>query len=562
MIHIAISPAPYLGRNNVDIMKGKEYILITAALILLIGFFLTVGYSMENQVERTGGFIIPKTAFNDGTKTLTARIKDKNEPLVNEFSAYIDKNSLSSIKGNDFSILIYRLNSQAYEVYFNDSLIGSVGNMDSGRSHTYNSANGFTVDKDLVQESNKITIRSYGIYMTGLERDSVGICNTIDAMRIAGALNLRTNGLSMAGIGAILFGILVSLLVYIRSDRKNKALIYLAAAVIFLGIYSLDYLNLPYLSTSYVFFKKIIIVSLYSCIFFFGLAFYEYYKKLYLIAASSSMLIIVLIASIFTRTLITFKYIYDITTFGIAASLLIWFLYSLLSKKHTEERLVFVSSTLMLLVIAVSDSVLLLISGGVVSTSIINHVMVFIFILVMLMNFELHRRNVRITRESSQRSHYYMQSITDHLTGVFNKQYMLTSLEESIPPLSIAMLDLDNFKEINDNYGHQCGDFVLEHVAAKMREEFRDTDFVGRYGGDEFMIILVGCSERNAFDIMNRFRMHLEMETLEYDGNEIRITSSVGIVYTSEKVESSKLVKKADEALYRAKHSGRNRVSI
>ncbi len=543
-------------------MKSKGYILITAAVVLIIGFVLTLVYNMDNQIEKSGGVVIPKTAFNDGTHDLSARVKNIEEPIINEFSAYISRKDLESIEGEKFNILIYRLNSQAYEVYFNGVYAGSVGDMENGRSHTYNSVNVFEINKSMITDSNKITIRTYGIYMTGLELNSVGITDSTSARRISENLHVRTSGFSMAGVGAIILGILISLLTYLRSDRENKALVYLSFSVIFLGLYSMEYLNLPYLIVSYDIFKKFIIVFLFAFIFFFGLAFREYYKKWHLVAISSSMFLIVSIAALFTKNLITFKYIYNVATFGIILSLLIWFIHSLTDKEDSEERYVLAASTMMMFIIALTDILLLVIVGGVVSTSIINHVMVFIFILVMLMNIEFHRRNARFRSESSQRSHFYRQSITDQLTGVYNKNYMIKVLDEEIPPLSVAMLDLDHFKEINDKYGHQCGDYVLEYVALKMKEEFRDSDIIGRYGGDEFMIILIGCSERNAFDIMNRFRMHLDLDKIEYDNNVIKVTVSVGISFIREKTDAKKLIKNADEALYRAKDSGRNRVSI
>ncbi|MBN2882087.1 MAG: hypothetical protein JXN10_01050, partial [Clostridia bacterium] len=388
-------------------MKGKRYILIAAAVVLITGFILTFAYNMNNQVEKSGGFIIPKTTFSDGTYDLTSRIKDKVEPIINEFSAYASRSDLESIAGDDFHIIIYRLNSQAYEVYFNDTYIGTVGDMENGRSHTYNSPNSFAVSKSLISDYNKITIRTYGIYMTGLETNSIGVTDEETARKINGILHLFSSGFTMTGIGAIVFGILISLLTYMRSDRKNKALVYLSLAVAFLGIYSLEYLNLPYLSFPYILFKKIIICSLYACIFFFGMAFREYYNKWHLVAVSSTIFIIVLLAAIFTGTLITFKYIYDITNFGIVVSLVVWFIHSLFADDNSEERYVFAASSLMLMILSFSDILQMVIIGGVISTSIINHVLIFIFILVMLMNVELHRRNVRISNESSQRSLFY-----------------------------------------------------------------------------------------------------------------------------------------------------------
>jgi diguanylate cyclase (GGDEF)-like protein len=124
------------------------------------------------------------------------------------------------------------------------------------------------------------------------------------------------------------------------------------------------------------------------------------------------------------------------------------------------------------------------------------------------------------------------------------------------------MLDIDNFKKLNDTYGHPAGDFILKRVTEIMKHEFRETDIVGRYGGDEFIIVLRDCSVENAFNVVEKLRLKVETEIFRYSGNDIHVTISAGISLNDKNDRKHRVVERADEALYRAKNAGRNRVSL
>jgi len=126
------------------------------------------------------------------------------------------------------------------------------------------------------------------------------------------------------------------------------------------------------------------------------------------------------------------------------------------------------------------------------------------------------------------------------------------------------MVDIDFFKPINDAYGHLAGDEVLRHLSGWMKENCRRTDIAGRYGGEEFLIIIP--DEKNAsINVAEKIRAFIENRNVEFEnGKTVRMTVSVGVSFLcgkNDKIESSdKLLKLADEALYRAKREGRNRV--
>jgi two-component system cell cycle response regulator len=129
-------------------------------------------------------------------------------------------------------------------------------------------------------------------------------------------------------------------------------------------------------------------------------------------------------------------------------------------------------------------------------------------------------------------------------------------------PLAVAMLDLDRFKAVNDTWGHPTGDVVLYETARILQDTAREIDMVGRYGGEEFIVILPNTDEDEAAAFAERVRQAVEAHVYRDEANEIRMTCSSGVTsFPAEGVQDpEQLLKKADDALYVAKESGRNRV--
>jgi diguanylate cyclase (GGDEF)-like protein len=155
----------------------------------------------------------------------------------------------------------------------------------------------------------------------------------------------------------------------------------------------------------------------------------------------------------------------------------------------------------------------------------------------------------------------------DKLTGLINRRefFTIAAHEEERAKreghvVSVMMLDADYFKKINDTYGHAAGDDVLRDLAANCRKIFRKTDVVGRYGGEEFAVMLPGAEERMAKVIAERIRSSIEQSTVMVDDEEISYTVSIGIACAIGKdVRIEELLDRADRALYTAKAEGRNR---
>jgi diguanylate cyclase (GGDEF)-like protein len=161
-------------------------------------------------------------------------------------------------------------------------------------------------------------------------------------------------------------------------------------------------------------------------------------------------------------------------------------------------------------------------------------------------------------------------SISDGLTGLFNHRHIYGLLHEEFERagrtgerLTVAMFDLDRFKSVNDNYGHQAGDRVLEQFAEILRESAREIDRLGRYGGEEFMVVLPETSMEDAMVFVERVRREVSRRPFIIGRSEpLKMTTSCGVAsYPHELIgDPETLVRLADEALYAAKAAGRNRV--
>jgi diguanylate cyclase (GGDEF)-like protein len=159
-------------------------------------------------------------------------------------------------------------------------------------------------------------------------------------------------------------------------------------------------------------------------------------------------------------------------------------------------------------------------------------------------------------------------AVTDGLTGLYNRKKFdeilanqFTLFRRNRRPFAVLMLDLDNFKSINDNYGHGLGDAVLADVAAMLKQSVRAVDYVARYGGEEFVVVLVETALDAALDIAERIRSVVEIPRVQAGNTLIAVTVSLGVTHSRESDDGpEEALARADHALYAAKLAGRNRV--
>lgn len=182
---------------------------------------------------------------------------------------------------------------------------------------------------------------------------------------------------------------------------------------------------------------------------------------------------------------------------------------------------------------------------------------------------ELHLRQVNASQLDLQKKNKNLRrkSLVDPLIGTWNRGAIMRILgieaarcDKAGVPLSLIVADLDHFKQINDRYGHPAGDAVLVRVASRLRSCIRPQEALGRYGGEEFLVVLPGASHQTAHAVAERMRAAVAAQPEVVAGTPLKLTISAGVASTElfPSASTEELISRADVALYRAKDSGRN----
>lgn len=180
--------------------------------------------------------------------------------------------------------------------------------------------------------------------------------------------------------------------------------------------------------------------------------------------------------------------------------------------------------------------------------------------------------DIAVSRLAMEKAHQQLKELsqTDHLTGLANRGYWEQRLQHEFERFgrahstsTLVMLDIDHFKKINDTYGHLAGDEVLRQLASVLRSVSRSTDLVGRYGGEEFGILLIDCKAAQAQSLVSRLQSEVNRLVVEYDGHQIQFTLSLGMAEISPLFQThQQWISLSDQALYHSKESGRNRLTV
>lgn len=183
-------------------------------------------------------------------------------------------------------------------------------------------------------------------------------------------------------------------------------------------------------------------------------------------------------------------------------------------------------------------------------------------VLILVNQFALALRRLRLYQQIER------LAITDSLTEVYTRRYIMSRFEEEVNrsrirkiQISFLMIDVDYFKHVNDQYGHLTGDQILREAAGLIKEHVRGIDIVGRYGGEEFCVVLPDTDRDGARYVAERIRQAVEKTPLKAYDNVLKVTVSIGsATFPDDGQNCAELLDKADTALYRAKDAGRNRI--
>jgi two-component system cell cycle response regulator len=187
------------------------------------------------------------------------------------------------------------------------------------------------------------------------------------------------------------------------------------------------------------------------------------------------------------------------------------------------------------------------------------------------MHLRQEYQKVRRINEELERNCTELERLAsyDPLSGLLNRRTLFHRIDVEIEravrlgfPLTGMMIDIDHFKRVNDNFGHQCGDMIIREIGARLSKSLRKYDYAGRYGGEEFYVLFPNTSSETARLIAERFRREMEESSFVFGSETMYVTVSVGIAQYNPGETPDKWISRADAAMYRAKQRGRNQVVV
>lgn len=541
-------------------VKRRNKIIYTFIYLFIIYLMAILNlYTGKLDFLNTSNTIfINPTEFNEDYSTYELTPTDSHK-----FTYTIDlpEEAFEELDGEEYKVVINGVKDNALKIFFNDQLIASTGDLDDGRSMLRSGEVNGAIESSTIQEDNVLKVQTYADYRTGID-DQVIISEKQTGERAIRLLRLFNDQFIYLGFGLMVMSALFLLVIYILNRKGNKILLLLSLATFFLSLYFLDFIPVNYLDAKYLGYKKFFLLCLSLGIYYYGRALYILIQKKFILILSKIQLILYIGAMILSKDIIQFKTYYNVFYASLLIIFILYLITTFFNVKKNNKVFIFQLHFLTLIFLGI---IRLEISfkNNYFTLAMPIFFMFTVAFLPMIMTFDLLlEKQLEILSEQNLKEIAHKQSMVDELTGVWNKRYLEKQLAGLKEKTVIALLDLDNLKEINDTHGHLAGDRIITHLTDTMRKNLRKDDDICRYGGDEFVVIFKNCTMDQAVKRIEQIRELVAENTVLFNGNEISTTMSAGLSTITNEIKGEKVIESADRKLYQAKKKGRNRTEF
>ncbi len=460
-------------------------------------------------------------------------------------------------------LVLPEINANAFSVYIDGTLSGRIGDMQNGRSNRWNTPHSFMLSDPLEPGTHSIELRAYGLYEIGIA----------SAPYIHNARSYSLKILSLyffnnIGIAIIIGALVILVLIFIITARtivtENKHRLLLAISLLGLAVYLFDYLFIPYLPMDYYVFKKIPLAGLYAAIFFSIPGFFGYHNRKLNIGAKLVMFlpaISFIIITIVPRDIFQVREVYKYANLTLFPYIVLMHA-SLMYRRQTDDRSrLIIFGLTFLTILALRDVLQIIFDQG---TMVLSHLGIAVFLLTITFAFirEMAEYYTQLVKMEQWADAVYQESMHDPLTGALNRKAFDVLKQLRPERFSIIILDLDDFKTINDTHGHQAGDQVLKAVAETIIQNIRKSDYLVRLGGDEFAVILFACDLATACNSAENLLQRINNLSIQYKEHSLRISCSMGVGTVPTAANVDERMVKIDQSMYEAKRAGKGRVAV
>ena len=545
--------------NNLEILDRSIYFYLVVC-ILIFSIFTITQINMTKLLEENNKAIIKLDSFISPQKKDGMKYKrlSKEDPHLYTFKTTITEAELTSLHSDNYEMMVYQFAAQWYKIYFNGMLIGSSGNYQNANSNIWNEFAKYSIPQNIIKEENQVFVKAYSSYEIGTLSTPLMISHVGFSSRIYDWFNLFFNSSYIIMMGIVLINLLLlGFITNINSLVKNEYIYYILANL-FLIPAIFDYLTIYNLPVSLLLFKKIMIISNCGVALFISYGLYKRFEKKIILVTSSLLLAITLFGIFCFSNIIDFVNYWGVVNAAILINVLAWLyttIYNL--KKSYIAKVMFFTS-----IFALYDPInIIILSYFNINLGITaNRFLIFPLAFILITIYHYMELDRTVVYEQTKSELMYQRAIRDEMTDTYNHQYIVELLENKGPAYSIVMLDIDDFKKINDQYGHQTGDFVINYVVEEIKDNIRQNDIIGRYGGDEFIVILDSCKQEKAKQIAKKIKGNIKKTHQTPGGQKVKVTVSVGVYYVEEEEDRKEILKEVDHNLYQAKELGKDKV--
>ncbi len=540
-------------------MKNKKLLLILLFLVILI---LSIKFIFLNEFVHNSEKVLNKNwilKYQNKKilldETFHMNINFNNDHiLINKFK--LKKNIKNPV------LIMPMVFFNSYKIYLNDKLLGTLGDYKNNYSNIWTYTKAYNVNNLLKKNKlNTIKITSNKNFEIGFGLKPV-IMNISKANKYIFGLNLYNNMFPLISIGIMLSISVIFFIINLSTiQTRFHVSIYIALSFILLAFYLFEFIFIEYLPFSYLIFKKITFSSLYLSNIFFLIGFTKYFNlkfthiSKFLIVISSVGIGLIIFA---LNQVIYIRKFYSYFNFIIIFYIINFLYLSYKKYKNTGSKKILAMFWGILIAspFVIHDIFINFVITDKIYLSQIGIVFIYIFLAYTILH-DFTLLNKKYILEKKRADLNYKKSLKDPLTGIFNRK-VLEKLETIIDnTYSALMLDIDDFKEINDNYSHLIGDSILKNISNILKKNLRDDDVIIRYGGDEFLIFLSNSNMDIAKKVASKINNVIRKTNFK---NEIKITCSIGIKKVNINESLNKIIEISDKNMYKAKEMGKNQI--
>lgn len=470
--------------------------------------------------------------------------------------------------GSARKVLVFpQISGSSLEVFLNGEKLGSRGDPVSGQSSIWNSIHQFCLPEGMESGEHLLEARIQGTYEAGIVTFPYVVNADTNSFRLF-MLDFFTNYSIWLSIGCILIVSLIVLSMGFFTEKSRSANLLLGLAGLAVSVFLIDFVYIERLPMSLVTFKKLVVSLRHFSVACFTVAYLRLLGKHISLAAkaiTALQLACFVLVIVYPGDIIAIKRLYSITFLGFIPSLS-YLLYKVIRHAaQTGELSTLLFGVLVVFLSAGRDIVVMVIlrPDGFILLSHYGFIVLALSSCAFVVNDSL-RQYKDLAFERSRAAAFREEVLRDELTGCYNRKLLPLLTESLIKPYSLLVFDIDDFKQINDRFGHETGDAVLKELVRIAGRNIRSYDYVVRTGGDEFLIILSSCPLKIACFLAQRLIAEANASRIPDGDSMLSFAISVGIASCAGELHSaqeefSSTLRSADAEMYRAKNQGKNR---